>query len=72
MNAADRFAQKLASIVSPAPAAPAAAAIESGEKKIASMTVNEIIDSPEFQAGFNERLVERMPEIDAATQALLE
>ncbi len=75
MSADERFVTKLAEItgayrtpVTPAREEAPAAKIAS----IADMTLKDVMDHPSFEAGFNARMAERMPEIDAAFAQLPE
>jgi hypothetical protein len=78
-NAEDRFIEKLAEITgnarTPRPAEKTAQAEEPQAEKIATvadMSIESIIDHPAFFQGFEDRLAERMPEIEASVNAILE
>lgn len=53
-----------------APAVKVAAAEPAALTKIADMELSAVIDDPRFSAAFNRRLLERMPELDAAVADL--
>lgn len=59
---------KVASTIPAHPETETAEAVQ----KLASMSLDEAMKMPSVSAGFNARIAERMPEIDAALDRLLE
>lgn len=73
-NADERFIEKLAEITGNS-RAPRAAAPTTETEKIASvddMSLDAVIDHPAFFKGFEDRIAERMPEIESCVNAILE
>ena len=71
-NADERFIEKLAEITGNRRAP---RAVEPETEKVASVTdlsIDTIIDHPAFFKGFEDRIAERMPEIESCVNAILE